>query len=358
MKRVGTKIYAIFALLLLVVGELTVFCFAWQSVGRVFSALAGFLFALIFAPTVHELGHLSFAKAKKMRLRYIKFFCFGVLVQNGKKRFRFENPFAPEQTQVLPACGGNMKKRAAAYAIGGLVFGGVFLALLLTVFFVCLSLSVTSYFLLGAIPYSAYLFLLNLPPFEYPSGKTDTLVYQGIRRDRDEEKVLLACMEIQGGLAEGKSYSELDEKFYFDLPQLAENVPVYAMNLFFRYYYHLEKGELDRAGDALNRLASSADYLSLEEEETLAIELLYMNSLFGNKEEADKCGNLCREALQEEKINAKRALAAYSLAFGEKEKAEILLGQAEALLPSVEIVGERKSEEIFLEKLKTRVKRV
>lgn len=64
-------------------------------------------------------------------------------------------------------------------------------------------------------------------------------------------------MEIHGKLAEGKSFSEIDEKFYFDLPQLPEDEPMYAIILDLRYRYYLERGETERAADCLNRLASA-----------------------------------------------------------------------------------------------------
>ncbi len=352
MKRTLAKIYSMGLLLLFAVGELTMLAFAWQSVGRIFSVLGGLLFSLALAPTVHELGHLAFAKANAMKLRYIKFFCFQVEVKNGKKRFGFANPFAPDQTQVLPEKGGNMQRRAWAYAFGGLLFGGIFLAVLLAVFFLLLIIVGVNYLPLGAIPYAAYFFLLNLPPIEYPSGKTDTLILQGIKKGADAEKTMLACMQIQGELSEGKSYGELAKELYFSLPQLPEDEPMYVMNLFFKYRYYLEKDELDNAADALNRLASSADYLTKQEERALAVELVYMNSVFKNQAEADECGKFCATALQADELASKRALGAYCLAFGEKGKAQLLLKQAQELLNSEEIAGVKKSEQILLERLK------
>jgi len=353
MKKTLAKIYSIGLLFVFAVGELSILAFAWQSVERVFATLGGLLFALVLAPTVHEFGHFLFAKANGMKLRYIKFFCFEILSQKGKKRFRFANPFAPDQTQVLPANGGNMRNRAAAYAVGGLILGGVFLAVLVALFFSLYSFVGASYFLLGAIAYAAYLFLLNLPPFEYPSGKTDTLVCRGIKRGEAAETTMLACMQIQGELSEGKSYGEIEQTLYFNLPQLPEDEPMYAMNLFLQYRYYLEKDELDNAADALNRLAASADYLTEAEETSLAVELVYMNSLFKNQAEADECGKFCKLALQADEPSAKRALAAYTIAFGEKEKAKILISQAEELLKATDILGERKSEELLINRLKT-----
>ena len=65
-----------------------------------------------------------------------------------------------------------------------------------------------------------YIFFLNIAPLEYASGKTDALVYRGIQRGEAAEKVMLSAMEIQGQLYEGKTFSQIDESLYFDLPQL------------------------------------------------------------------------------------------------------------------------------------------
>ena len=72
MGRIGGKIYAIALLLLMAAGEcLTVVYFAWTKAGTgvvaTAYAIGGFLLAIILAPTVHELGHIVFAKAQGMR---------------------------------------------------------------------------------------------------------------------------------------------------------------------------------------------------------------------------------------------------------------------------------------------------
>jgi hypothetical protein len=66
-------------------------------------------------------------------------------------------------------------------------------------------LDVKVYFLWGMIPYAVYLELLNFLPFEYASGKTDMMVYVGLRSGADVETVMVSAMEIQGQLYEGKT---------------------------------------------------------------------------------------------------------------------------------------------------------
>ena len=129
MGRIGGKIYAIALLLLMAAGEcLTVVYFAWTKAGTgvvaTAYAIGGFLLAIILAPTVHELGHIVFAKAQGMRVVMTKFSFFSFLEENGKMRFSFASPFAADQTQTIPLRGGNMKKRAELYTVGDLYSGG------------------------------------------------------------------------------------------------------------------------------------------------------------------------------------------------------------------------------------------
>ena len=124
-----------------------------------------------------------------------------------------------------------MQKRAAKYTLGGLVLSGIVLSILVVAAVLCSCVWTTQFILWGAVPYTAYLFMLNVLPLEYASGKTDVLVYVGIKNHAPAEKNMLAAMEIQGNLYTGKSFSEIDENLYYDLPQLCEDEPLYAVIL-------------------------------------------------------------------------------------------------------------------------------
>ena len=93
MGRIGGKIYAIALLLLMAAGECLVVYFAWTKAGTGVAATAyaigGFLLAIILASTVHELGHIVFAKAQGMRVVMTKFSFFSFWEDNGKMRFSF-----------------------------------------------------------------------------------------------------------------------------------------------------------------------------------------------------------------------------------------------------------------------------
>ncbi len=326
-----------------------VFYFAWQTgTKEIIGCLCGIVIGFVFAPIVHELGHLTFGKGAGMECVYCKAFCFAYGERKGKKRLFFASPFAAEQTQMLPKSGGNMRARAKAYTVGGQVFSGIFLIVALVV-----SLLFHNFVAWGSIPYAAYLLLLNLPPFEYASGKTDSLVLRGICKGYDGEKCMLAAMEIQGQLYEGKAFGEIEKNLYFDLPQLSEEEPLYAILLDLRYRYYLDVEDMEGAADCLNRLARSQAYLPDSEIEKLAGELVYLHSLRGDIESAEESGKLCRDYLTGESLSAKRILAAFSLAAGKAEAVEPLKAQATLALQSERIAGVRKLEEKLLERIKS-----
>ncbi|MBQ3506041.1 MAG: hypothetical protein IJA89_04620 [Clostridia bacterium] len=347
-----SKLYAAVCTLLLTAGLFTVFFFAWTvGLDDMIECIGGVVASLAIAPIFHELGHITFAKAGDMQIVYAKFFCFKLVEKNGKLRYGFASPFAHDQTQVVPKTGGNMLSRAKKYTIGGLVFSGALLLIITAGAVVCACVGAPSFELLGSLPYIAYLFLLNAVPAYYASGKTDAAVYIGLKKGYAQEKNMLAAMEIQGRLYEGESFGEIDEELYTSAPQLCEDEPLYAVMLDLKYRYYLEKERFDDAADALNRLVKNQAYLSAEETEKIAAELVYMHAINGDIESAEKSANYCKDFLSGDSAQAKRALAAVSAAVGKTEEAEILINQAHVALQNERIKGVAKGEEILLSRI-------
>ena len=350
-KTVAT-IYAMCCVALLLAGLSLVFYFALTSIqGDVVQALLAIVLSLVLAPTLHELGHVAFGGYCGMELACVKFFCFKIVRKGGKLRFSLASPFAPDQTQTLPKYGGNMQKRACLYTLGGLIFEGVFTLVLALIAITLACFQTHSFLLWGFLPYTSYLFLMNAIPLEYPSGKTDALVYLGLKKGASAEANMLAAMEIQGRLYAGESFAEIDESLYFSSPQLCEEEPLYSVMLDLGYRYYLEKNELEKAADKLNRLANAQAYLGDREVEKIAAELTYMHSLNGDLERAKDCSKLCEEYLKEENVVAKRVLAAYCKAFGKDEAVGALVEQAEEILKGERIKGKAKAERILLARL-------
>ena len=350
MKRKWSTIYAAFVTLLLATGFLLVFYFAQKnSVGAMIACLIGLFTGFVLAPIVHEIGHMLFACTQNMRVVYAKSFCFQICEQTGKRRFALASPFAPDQTQAIPKNGGDMQKRATAYTLGGLILGGLFfiIALILAIIF-------NEFFLWGILPYAGYLVLLNIAPCYYASGKTDMFVCIGLKKGYDAEKTMLSAMEIQGRLYAGERFSDIEKKWYFDLPQLAEDEPLYAVILDLRYRYYLDKGDILGASDCLNRLICAQAYLQSEEREKLAAELTYIYTLQNDRENAEESGKYARGFLQGDSATAKRVLLAFTLAFGgeeRKETVETLKKQAEIAIANERIKGVALLEQELVSRL-------
>lgn len=357
MRRVFGKVYAVLLLILMAAGEsFIIFYFAWfkgqNRVAAVSLALVGWLLSCILAPTLHEAGHIVAAKRQNMRLKMSKFSFFRLSEKEGKLYFSFASPFAAEETQSVPFKGGDMKKRALFYTAGGLIGGGLYLFVLLLAGFLTGLFSKNVCFLFwGGVPYAAYLFLLNAVPFVYGDGKTDAAILRGIVKEAGAEKAMVHAMEIYGELSEGKSFSEIDEKYYFDMPQLPEDEPMYAMMLELRYRYYVEKGDMQNAADCLNRLAASAEYLPQLQFDEVAAELVYMHSLNKDAERAEETGKLCKEYLGKDTAQAKRILAAYCAMLGKTEETRLLKEQAEGCLFREETEGIKKFEKVLLSRI-------
>ena len=352
MKRALLTIYSVFLTVLLLAGYVAVFYLAWErGTHEMISVLLGMVYGFIFAPIFHELGHLWFAHVNGMEYVCFKAFCFRFVRKDGKVKFSLASPFAADQTQVIPKCGGNMKKRVVRYVLGGLIFEGGMLVILLAGAIVCAYFGVITFVLWAMIPYFAYLFLLNVIPACLPGGKTDAAVYRGIKKGEDVERNMLAAMEIHGQLYAGKSFSEIDKAWYFHQPQLCEDEPLFAVMLDLRYRYCLDNGDFDGAADQLNRLAQTQAYLPDEEVEKIAAELAYMHAMNQDTERMEECEKLCFSYLSKDVASVHRIQAALACARKNAEEAELRKELAEKALCKERIKGNVKFERALLSRI-------
>lgn len=352
MNRALRTIYATVLLAAMIAGEfVAILSTREKEIAATVFVVCGLVFALIFSPTAHELGHIVFGKMQNMRLKYAKFSFFRFVERNGKLSFSFASPLSPDETQMIPLSGGNMKRRAVLYGAGGLAFGGAYALITLLCALVLFFLKNTAaFFFWGGLPFAAYLFLLNLPPLSYADGKTDALILRGIKRGAAEEKAFVFAMEIFGALSEGKSFSEIDETYFRDLPVLPEDAPMYAIITDLNYRLELEKGNFNGAADKINRLAQCG-YLTAVQTETTAAEITFMHALNRDAERMEQSKALCENYLKTDAASAHRILTAYHLAKGEIEKAEKERALAEAAAEKEPLKGEAKFEKILLSRL-------
>lgn len=323
----------------------------------VFGLLAG----VALAPFFHEAGHVILAKACGFYVAYCKVFVFEYNAMKEKKRFALCSPFSAEQTQAAPKYAekraGEMKKRAALYTAGGLIFGGVFL--LVTAIFAAVFTAVSenassgaakgvSCFFAGALPYAAYLFFLNVVPFSYSGGKTDMRVLLDILKQTPCGVRFVAALNAQGRIAEGKAYSEIDGEYLYNLPVIAEDEPLFIMDLFFRYFAAAEKGDWRAAAETINRIASLAPYLTPQEEKSALCELVYMNCVTGDTVQAEKCYTALSAYGEFVTAAETRAAAAYSFLRKDAELYGDYVKRAEDAAQKEKLSGVRKSEALLL----------
>lgn len=344
------RIYAITLIIAFFVGTIGLFFAASYSLWDTIFAVAGFLASLLVAPTVHEFGHMAFAWGNRFKVVYTKFFFFRFYYASGRIRFAFASPFGGDETRTLPTSGEDMKKRALAVVGGGLIFSGIFALLLVVPAVVLLCLKLPVFFLWGMIPYALYLFLLNVLPAQYANGKTDALIYAEIKKDCTEGKAFLSAMEVQGRLYAGESFSEIPETLY-ETYGLCEDEPLFAVLWDLKYHYYLDKNDLEKAADALNRLIVSAPYLTSEAVDSVRIESAYMLLLQKDSSQLKSLLETDEKLLRSDDYRIKRLLATYAYACGDKKKGKALAGQAKAALEKERIVGIRKHELTLLSRL-------
>lgn len=352
MKRIFTKVYAWALLIVLVMRLLILFALSWSNLDRMIEVVVGISTAIVLVPAFHELGHVLFAAINKMRIVYCKCFCMRYYVKNGKGKVGFVNPFTPDETQVLPTGGENMQSRAYAYAIGGLVSSGIIFLILAAACTLLFAVGAQNYTLYAWLAYAAYIFLLNVIPTEYASGKTDALVARGISKGEAVEQTMLNVMRIQGELQTGKTYAEIEEEYYFSAPQIAENEPMYVAILDARFSYYLEKEDYEKAFDCLKRIKAAGEYLTDEEVLCLEKNLAYLCLLGGNDEVLKTAAKNDEEYWKSEDVVIKRTLALYMHKCGEEERADLLISEARELLKQSISFGQAKHEELLLSRIK------
>ena len=106
-------------------------------------------------------------------------------------------------------------------------------------------------------------------------------------------KVILNLLEIQANLYLGKTPSQIDEKLYFDLPQLREDDVNFALLLNARYQYYLDKKDYENAQKCSERLLTLEDYLPTAYITIFKIDALYNACTFAKDE--DKADDIMYE---------------------------------------------------------------
>ncbi len=217
----------------------------------------GFLCTLL-----HELGHLIFGKSNGFKVLSFTVWFFKWTKMGGKIKFNFTKMSEEAgYTEVVPISIDNLDKRYKRMTEGGLIFSFIpMLACIPSFIFVNMSLPLFA-FTMMFLPVGAYIFFGNALPMINGGVRNDGAVVYGINKKADSLKVAVGLLKIHSMLYQGKTPAQIEESFYFDLPQLPEDDFNFALMLNARYNYYLDKGDFDNAKKVTSRLLSLEEYL-------------------------------------------------------------------------------------------------
>lgn len=170
---------------------------------------------------LHELGHMLFGSFVK-------------LLAIPKLRV-----FGSSSCRIKPYTDKNLKGKLIATTCGGLAVNLIFII----VGIVTLCVPAMPVWLSVLMPASFYLFVLNVLPLHFESGKTDGLVLLELIKNDDTAKVLLSVLTVQAQVLKGKPIQEVDEALLFNVPQIAEDDQAFIALTELRYEYYEAKGE-------------------------------------------------------------------------------------------------------------------
>lgn len=211
--------------------------------------IVGAVISAFLATTLHELGHLFFGLVFGMSFNSIRIGFLYFYRNGGKIKCKFSVlTNVAGSCEMTPKNSENIYKKYIALSSGGLVFSAIYLALCILIVAMPNVFGEVWYFLIGCgLPLVAYSVLLNAMPFELSSGKTDGAVILGLLKKDASSQVVVNILTIQGQLYQGKTPSEIDEKLYFDLPQICEDDINFIILTNMRYIYYLDKKEYAKA---------------------------------------------------------------------------------------------------------------
>ena len=215
-----------------------------------------------FATLFHELGHV--VGGKKAGFEFSSMVVWFLKWTKRKKRISFSfTAFGAEAgyTEMIPTSTENMEKRLKKMTSSALV-ASFCMILIGVVPLVITSIPVEVFcFLSMFLPVGVYSFFGNALPMVNEGFLNDGAVLKGIKKQDDSVKVAVSLLKIQAEMYLGKTPSEINEKLYFDLPQLVEDDPNFIMLLSARYNYYLDKADYDNAKLVSERLTDLMDLM-------------------------------------------------------------------------------------------------
>lgn len=316
----------------------------------------GLVLSAFFCALLHELGHLVFGKANGFILSSFSVWFLRWERRSKKLHFSFNFSFAEAgSTEMIKKDVLGMEKGLKSMTIGGLVFSFISMLFALPVFFV--SVSYPIYCIVSVfLPIGAYFFLGNAMPSCEGGARNDGGVLYGIKKKDFETQVVLSLLSIQTELYNGKTFSEIDEKYYFDLPQLPEDNLNFITLLTYRYNYYLDKNDFENAKKITSRLLALEDYMPKQFIYSVKLDALYNACTFDyNETIADDITYEIEDMLNKDKsATSYRVRLAYILLIkGESEIIEAFYKRGLKVADKCHLLGLGRFERKLIEGLKS-----
>lgn len=249
---------------------------------------AGALIAGIICTCFHELGHLIAGKINGFAFLAMTVWFFKWSRERGKIVFDFVM-MGDEAgyTEMAAKSTENLAVRLKKMTRGGLIATVIPMLIGIIPLFLAHRLSLFGFAVWAMfLPIGVYTFFGNALPMSSGGAGNDGKVLYGLKKMDDDTKVILSMLAVQSELFNGKTPAEIDEKYYFDLPQLPEDDLNFAMLLSSRYCYYLDKKDYKNAKKTTDRLLSIADYLPKNYLNAVKTDALYNACTFDRNEEA------------------------------------------------------------------------
>lgn len=193
----------------------------------------GMMLSFPISAVLHELGHMLFGAAVKIKAVPVGKNFLSFLKQT------FLNYWDASACEIIPRTDSGLRGRIIFTAAGGVAVN--FLFVFLGIIALCVPAVPT--WLCALMPASFHLLALNALPFNFDNGKSDGEIIYELAKNGDEAKVLLAVLKVQAQVLGGTPIEKIDGKLLFDLPQIQEDDISFISLCELRCEYFTAKGD-------------------------------------------------------------------------------------------------------------------
>ncbi len=310
----------------------------------------------------HEFGHLIAGKKNGYKFSALTVWFFKWKKVGRRTDFCF-TMMGNEAgyTEMIPTDASTCKKGFMKMTLGGIVASGVLTVLSIAPLFLTKYIPFEAYSIwVVFLPVSVYYFLGSVLPMSSGGVLNDGAVLRGFKKGTADALVMENLLKIQAESYAGKTFSEMEESLFFDLPQLAEDNPNFINLLNARYNYYLDKEDYENAKKTSDRLIKLAeDYMPKEWQNVIKADALYNACTFDfDEERADDLMYEVEKYLNSDNsaTNVRIKIAYIYYVRKETEPLEIFFTKAQREIKRSPLRGVGKFEEKLIEKIKNDIK--